>query len=1005
MISLPTNPEELSTLDVERQMDIVLDAFESDWKKGLSPNVLEYSKLVEPRFQKRLLSDLILTERECVNFLGEPSVSSKYSGSETLEGKSSETKDAGVGKSSEVKNDLPSHFDRFAITKLLGRGSHGVVYEAEDVKIRRRVAIKLAYSSHGQSTTRAFASEAANASRIDHPSIVRILEVGEYRNTNYMVSELIEGQCLTEFAAARRLDDVACAQIVADIAAGVDAAHRFGIIHRDLKPSNIMIEFVGNEEGVGDPECITSFSHDSCRVRILDFGVAKMLDRLTRSTIDGDIIGTPHYMSPEQAAGNSANVDQRSDIFSIGVVLFELLCGKLPFDGPESAVVAGIRDLKVPRIRSIRTNIPTSLEHIVHQCLERNPAHRYQSAAALETDLRTWVAGKKPIAASRRQFRQLAKCSASLLLIGTLIVIAVLTNGFGLFEKSNGQPFASLPNVPSVESVDSSILRSSLQSNKQLVSWINDGLPQSLVTWIGAVERDSATMLAELETIRFEQDLNARERWRLGLARFCLSDGSGIESEDFNKLAKELVNNLSPAQEEHWSKLIGRMPGQFVKELESQLAYDLNAQQRAGLFGVLTRKSESSRDTDGLARLLKFAQTDEMSQIVPAVVRCPKDSNPDFLQWLRSEFDGTGPKTPDSLGTDELARWRAKLALIAYGLDQWYQVDRVLSFTADPSSRNYFIFWFNSCAFSIDPLLDRFRDYKDDWRATAVIGCLASIPRHTIAENRQREHIEFLIDAYKNHPSAGVHGLARDLLIHRKRLEAVQSADALNEFREIRDSRNWYVNSFGVQMNIVRGPVDFWLGAPENSQIPGKLDRIEQSFAVAETLVSQKQYAEFDPSMFPDPSDSPALDHTWFDAVKYCDWLNSKAGIEDRSSITSKSETNFPFTQSEFGYRLPSESEWECYFRAGTKTTYCFGEKNSEYAKDLFSSERGDCTAFRPTAQSVLREWTLTMARKSAVVVKGRTAMEQLPPLFRRSILVCNRPGKDTGIRLFRSLL
>jgi len=399
----------------------------------------------------------------------------------------------------------------------------------------------------------------------------------------------------------------------------------------------------------------------------------------------------------------------------------------------------------------------------------------------------------------------------------------------------------------------------------------------------------------------------------------------------------------------------------------------------------LTRRSEYSGDTDGLVRLLKFAQTYEMGQIVPAVVRCLKESNPDFLQWLRSEFDGTDPETPDALGTDESARWRAKLALVAYGLDQWDQVDRVLSFAADPSSRNYFIFWFNNCAFSIDPLLDRFRDYKDDWRATAVIGCLESIPSHTIAESRQREHIEFLIDAYKNHPSAGVHGLTRDLLIRLKQLEAVRSADASSEFGEIRVNRNWYMNPFGVQMNIVRGPVEFWLGAPETSATPGKPCRIEHSFAVAETLVSQKQYAEFDPSKFADPSDSPALDHTWFDAVKYCDWLNSKAGIE-------------------YGYRLPSVEEWECYFRAGTKTTYCFGEKNSEYAKGIFSSELVDCTAFRPTAQSTLREWTLTMARKSAIFAKGGKVMEQLLPLFRSSILVCNRPGKDTGIRLFRTL-
>ena len=119
-----------------------------------------------------------------------------------------------------------------------------------------------------------------------------------------------------------------------------------------------MIEFVGEQLDKTKDEIRSPlpFSADTSRIRILDFGIAKMLDRVTRRTAEGDMVGTPHYMSPEQAAGNSAKVDQRSDIFSIGVILFELLCGKLPFDGSEVAVVAGIRDLKVPQIRSFRSS-------------------------------------------------------------------------------------------------------------------------------------------------------------------------------------------------------------------------------------------------------------------------------------------------------------------------------------------------------------------------------------------------------------------------------------------------------------------------------------------------------------------------------------------------------------------------------------------------------------------------------------------------------------------------
>ena len=234
-------------------------------------------------------------------------------------------------------------------------GVQGEIYRAKHVKLGRDVAIKVLPSEFTSDAERLrrFEREARSASALNHPNIVTIYDIAEHEDTTYIAMELVEGRTLRELLQDGPLPVAKTIAIVTQICDGLGKAHAAGIVHRDLKPDNVMV----TEDGL---------------VKILDFGLAKPIARgtdsklttLTKATAQGVIVGTPHYMSPEQAASHP--VDHRSDQFSFGVVLYELLCGQRPFEGSSVATVisAILRDTPSPA-RSLRPDVPKELERIV----------------------------------------------------------------------------------------------------------------------------------------------------------------------------------------------------------------------------------------------------------------------------------------------------------------------------------------------------------------------------------------------------------------------------------------------------------------------------------------------------------------------------------------------------------------------------------------------------------------------------------------------------------------
>jgi len=311
----------------------------------------------------------------------------------------------------------------YKIVALLGVGGMGEVYRAKDSRLGREVAVKILPSgfSTDADRQRRFEQEARAAGRLNHPNVLAIYDVGTHEGSPYIVSELLEGETLRDRIEGTALPPRKAMEYALQIARGLAAAHEKGIVHRDLKPENLFLTKDG-------------------RIKILDFGLAKLRPKLkaadtaesTRAleTASGIVMGTAGYMAPEQVRGEET--DHRSDLFSFGTILYEMLSGRRAFQGKTGVeTMSAISKEELPELSKTNPNVPTALEHIVRRCLEKTPEQRFQAASDLAFDLEELLGSASwplaPAAGQPGNRERLAWIVAAVLL---LVVLALAAQHF-----------------------------------------------------------------------------------------------------------------------------------------------------------------------------------------------------------------------------------------------------------------------------------------------------------------------------------------------------------------------------------------------------------------------------------------------------------------------------------------------------------------------------------------------------------------------------------------------
>jgi WD40 repeat protein len=333
-------------------------------------------------------------------------------------GSKSESISRAVPASARLADPALGALGRFQLQSVLGQGGFGRVYRAYDPQLDRLIALKVpVFGSDDDSRAKRFRAEARSAAQLRHPNIVPTFDSGQIGEQVYIAAQFVRGKTLSALIKEDAIDARKGVGWTIAIARALAYAHGIGIVHRDVKPHNVMID------ERGEPQ-------------LMDFGLAKRVDEDSEMTTEGAILGTPAYMAPEQARGDLSRIGPASDQYAVGAVLYELLCGRKPFEGAPHAVIAQVLQRDPPALRTVRASVPADLEAICQKAMQKAPEHRYSSCDELADDLGRWLNGEptqaRPVTAVERARRWMRRNPKYAVSLGAAAAGLMLAAGLGV---------------------------------------------------------------------------------------------------------------------------------------------------------------------------------------------------------------------------------------------------------------------------------------------------------------------------------------------------------------------------------------------------------------------------------------------------------------------------------------------------------------------------------------------------------------------------------------------
>lgn len=872
--------------------------------------------------------------------------------------------------------DLPG----YEVREVIACGGMSVVFRARHIALNRWVAIKVLVSDvlTSMESIQRFLREAATIAKLKHPNIVEVFDVGEHRGRPFLVLELVHGGSLVDHYRGHSLPQTDVLPFVIKIVQAVQHCHALGIIHRDLKPGNILLEpLLSLDAASHSPMQVEPLS--CWNPRVSDFGLSKVLDdqAMEQPTRTGSILGTPAYMSPEQARAEVTQIGPASDIYSIGTILYELLTGRPPFQGttPIQVIQQIVHEEAIAPSR-LKKGLPKPVELICLKCMAKSPTQRYANCAELLSDLQNCIAGKpiqaRPagiIQSSWRWSRHHPRVSAFVGAASLLILLASIawTMHLRILQRSRTDALVAslltldsaqvMPTIANLKHDSQTAIRSLEEARKSLelsgrtnfnvelaTCNLTTTISKTLLDFVPTSQPQQLLLISRLDA-HIDSDAtqglwdiamnpNVPASGRLRAACLLSANSSTRLAENWQQISEDIAEQVvreSMEDIEPWSVLLSPI-AELISPRLSAIVLDTKQFASERIFAATLLGRLVSADPRFLANLLLDADID----VYPVLMQSLESQNDqaDLVQVLRQVAEDWNTEKIYAPNIS-LARRRALWAITMVHLDVHKPLLELLETRDDPTARSYAIELMASARIPVEWIVHSIGSAASPAQLSA---CLLALGQYDARIIGREEAVDTICQVVAASSDAGVLG-AGDWLGRKLNLMRIIEATTRSASFAKNDSAVWQ-NSFG-QTFVVIPPTVMQLGSPESEEeheIDEQLRfaRLDYSFSIActETTVGQIRKYRDDFSIndrYSPLPQSPANNVSFFQAAAYCRWLSEIEGLDESQMCFPPIEKighgmRLPDDYLQrTGYRLPTESEWEIACRAGSAVSWSFG--------------------------------------------------------------------------------